>query len=498
MAKERPASGASLSRRTFIAHTSQAAVGSLVAAGAWVDPAEAADERSENSHQATGTRVGEVTDTQAILWTRLTENATRNNQGLVVGGRVNRNNPVRVTVPVEQLEGACPGAAGRVRLRYGKQQDLSDAQTSDWVDVSEATDYIHQFRLSGLSPDTAYHYETQTAGPGGSPLHGVSRGRFATAPQAGQPSDLRFCIMTCQGYPDRGHPDGHPIYPSMLALKPQFACLTGDLVYYDSNEPRAVTPRLARYHWERMFSLPRLAEFTRHVPTYWLKDDHDTLNDDSWPGAQMGEFTWPEGQRIFRQQAPLADGPSYRTFRWGRDLQIWFTDGRDFRSPNRMPDGPDKTIWGAEQKEWFQRTVAESTATWKVLVSPTPLVGPDRANKNDNHSNKGFQHEGDEIRAWLKSHVPDNFFVFCGDRHWQYHSVHPQSGLHEFSVGAASDEHAGGTPGEDKTYHRFHRVKGGFASVTLKPTPKGSALTIRLHDVAGAVVYEFQPPARLS
>ncbi|MDB6006750.1 MAG: hypothetical protein JWR15_3737, partial [Prosthecobacter sp.] len=27
------------------------------------------------------------------------------------------------------------------------------------------------------------------------------------------------------------------------------------------------------------------------------------------------------------------------------------TDGRDYRSPNKMPDGPDKTIWGAEQKE---------------------------------------------------------------------------------------------------------------------------------------------------
>ncbi len=91
--------------------------------------------------------------------------------------------------------------------------------------------------------------------------------------------------------------------------------------------------------------------------------------------------------------------------------------------------------------------------------------------------------------------MPDNFFVVCGDRHWQYHSVHPQTGLHEFSVGAASDEHAGGTPGEDKTYHRFHRVKGGFASITLTPTANGSAIAIRHHDVNGAVVYEYQPPA---
>ena len=46
-----------------------------------------------------------------------------------------------------------------------------------------------------------------------------------------------------------------------------------------------------------------------------------------------------------------------------------FTEGRDFRSPNKMADGPDKTIWGAEQKAWFKRTVKESDATWKVLDS---------------------------------------------------------------------------------------------------------------------------------
>jgi alkaline phosphatase D len=359
--------------------------------------------------------------------------------------------------------------------------------------VTEKADFIHHFRLTGLKPGSVYYYATETTGPGGKPVHGILRGRFRTAPAEGTPSDLRFCVMTCQGYPDRGHPDGHAIYPSMQALDPAFAVLTGDLVYYDSNEPQAVTPRLARYHWERMFSLPRLVEFNRNFGTYWLKDDHDTLNNDSWPGKKAGELTFAEGQKIFRQQAPFADGPSYRTFRWGRDLQIWFTDGRDFRSPNNKPDGPDKTIWGDEQKAWFKRTAKESTATWKVLVSPTPLVGPDRKNKNDNHSNDGFKHEGDEIRGWLKDTVPDNFFVVCGDRHWQYHSVHPKTGLNEFSVGAASDEHAGGTPGEDKAIHKFHRVKGGFLSVTLRPEGKKCAITFELRDVNGKVVYTWNP-----
>ncbi len=476
-----------LDRRTFAAESSLA-----VAALTGLSSLHAAEPLE--SHQATGVRVGEVTDTTAIIWTRLTVHSLRNNDGVLIPGRANgkkANELAKVTVPVEQLEGACLGAAGCIQLRYGTKEDLSDAAATGWVNVSEATDFIHQFALAKLKPGTRYYFESETAGLNGKPLHGTLRGTFVTAPAGDAAEEIRFCVMTCQGYPDRGHPEGHQIYPSMLALNPRFTCLTGDLVYYDNDEPRAVTPRLARYHWERMFSLPRLREFTRNVGTYWLKDDHDTLSDDSWTGKSMGEFTFAEGQQIFRQQAPLADGPSYRTVRWGRDLQLWFTDGRDFRTPNNKADGPEKTIWGAEQKAWFKKTVKESDAMWKVLVSPTPLVGPDRKGKNDNHANAGFQHEGDEIRGWLKENVPDNFFVICGDRHWQYHSIHSQSGLHEFSVGAASDEHAGGTPGFDPKIHQFHRVKGGFLAVNVSRGEGKAKILFELRDIDGKVVYEW-------
>ena len=77
--------------------------------------------------------------------------------------------------------------------------------------------------------------------------------------------------------------------------------------------------------------------------------------------------------------------------------------GRDYRSPNMMEPGPGKILWGAEQLEWFKRTLAESDATFKILISPMPMVGPDDAKqaerpsdnhdslKRDNHSNpQGF------------------------------------------------------------------------------------------------------------
>jgi len=471
----------SLNRRRFIQHTTAAAL-----AGPLLTKAAAA-----GPFQATGTRVGEVTDSTAIVWTRLTQAATRNNDGVSfekskkAKGEKKKEDKVP---PAHAIEGACPAASGKVRVRYGLQEDLSDAVETRWTDVSSDKDGIHQFKLSALKPGSTYHYVSETAASDGTPSTSFE-GKFHTAPDHAAPTTLRFCLMTCQGYQDRDHADGHLIYPSMTALDPRFIVMTGDLVYYDSNPPRAVSPALARLHWERMFSLPRLVEATRNTSTYWLKDDHDTVTNDCWPGMKAGELSFDEGVQIFREQAPLGER-DFRTIRWGRDLQVWFTDGRDYRSPNTMPDGPDKTIWGAEQKEWFKRTVKESTATWKILVSPTPLVGPDRVNKHDNHSNDNFSVEGDEIRAWLKANVPDNFFVVCGDRHWQYHSVHPVAGVQEFSVGPASNSHASGSPGEDQTYHKFHRVKGGFLCVELRPSGAESEIAFQLRDVNGAVGYE--------
>jgi alkaline phosphatase D len=89
------------------------------------------------------------------------------------------------------------------------------------------------------------------------------------------------------------------------------------------------------------------------------------------------------------------------------------------------------------------------------------------------------------MRAWLAKALGSRGAVLCGDRHWQYHSVDPKTGLQEFGCGPASDEHASGTPGEDKSLHRFHRVKGGF----LKLQVTAGRFTLTHCDVKGAPVY---------
>ncbi len=469
--------------------TSMRAFLALLLATVWLCTAYG---RAQDSRQATGVKVGEVTDTSAIVWMRLTAAAERKGDGVRVVGAADRQLPAGVGV--DDLEGACPGAAGQVRLRYGLRRDLSDAESTAWVPVVPETDFTHQFRLVGLTPGTTYHFAAETAGPRGGPAHAPLRGSFQTAPRAVDWADVTFTVITGQMYKDLDDPDGFHIYEAMGDLKPQFIVPTGDTVYYDNEAPRATTVSLARYHWHRMYSLPRHIAFHLQVPGYWEKDDHDTLSNDCWPTLEPGfmlPMTFPDGQRIFREQAPMG-GETYRTYRWGKGLQIWLVEGRDSRSPNNMPDGPDKTIWGPEQKEWLKRTILASDADWKVLLSPTPIVGPDRTNKRDNHANAAFAHEGNEFRRWVQQNAPDNLFLCCGDRHWQYHSVHPDTGVHEFCSGPASDQHAGGTPGRDDEYHRFHLVKGGFLSVSVGLQGGQSTITFRHHDVQGEVVYEYE------
>ncbi len=441
--------------------------------------------------QATGVKVGEVTHNSAIVWTRVTQETARRADGEVRRGRANHDRP-ELNLDVTGLEGSAPGAPGKVRLRYGTNEDLSDATETNWKTVKPERDYTFQFHLRDLRPATQYYFASHTADPTGGVEHEPVTGRFRTAPEPDDYAEVRFTVITGQAYKDADDPQGFLIYPSMLALDPHFIVPTGDTVYYDSDDPLVTSIDVARYHWCRMYSYPKLIQFHRFVPGYWEKDDHDSYANDNWPGLVrpfMGSFTFEQGLQVFAEHTPAPKKP-YRTFRWGKGLQIWLVEGRDFRSPNPDPDGPDKTIWGEEQKAWLTETLKASDADWRVLISPTPIVGPDREKKSDNHANAAFKTEGDWFRQWAAKELGDNFFVACGDRHWQYHSVDPVNGLNEFSSGPASDAHASGSPGEDPQYHKFHRQQGGFLSVRTWVEGAESKIAFRFHAVNGDVAYE--------
>ena len=68
-------------------------------------------------------------------------------------------------------------------------------------------------------------------------------------------------------------------------------------------------------------------------------------------------------------------------------------------------------------------------------------------------------------------------------------STAPATKVEEFGCKPASDSHATGKPGENKTMHQFHRVMGGFLAVQVRPAATGSKLVIERRDVHGARVY---------
>ncbi|MGD9722878.1 MAG: alkaline phosphatase [Pirellulales bacterium] len=453
-------------------------------------------------HQATGFKIGEVSDTTAIVWTRLTRRANRNpSDGPTVtieyaaqepgAGRRDRTVKAVVFPPgvsVSDLREAVPGADGDVRVQI-RPEGSAAWRSSPWLGVEPLADFTRQLTIDQLEPATTYELRVESRGVDGTPGQTLE-GKFRTAPRPAEARRVVFTTATCFGNDDQDSPDGFKIYASMAKLNPDFFVNLGDIIYYDE---LAKSAELARYHWQRMYSWPGTVAFHRNVASLFIKDDHDTWRNDCWPSMAsgfMGEFTFRQGQAIFREQVPL--GPAtYRSRRFGKLLEVWLVEGRDFRSPNDMPDGPDKTIWGAPQKKWFMDTLAGSDAVFRVLLCPTPLVGPDRPAKHDNHANAGFRHEGQELRNFLAAQP--NTFVICGDRHWQYASVDPQTKLREYACGAASDAHAGGWQQSDNRpdYHRFLRVKGGFLSVTVEPGADGLVLaTVRHHDVDGGVQHE--------
>ena len=393
------------------------------------------------------------------------------------------------------MVGACPGAPGEVRLIYFPEKRFkAKKEMTRWKKTTADKDFTAQWHLEGLSPGTRYVTVVEERKSDSQATTAILRGGFETAPARGVKQDLTFCMTTCHDFirTDNGL-QGHKIYPAMKKINPSFLVHAGDIEYYDKPDPWALTKELMRFKWGRIFALPDNRSFYKNHTTYFLKDDHDTLKNDCWPGQRYGSVTFEEGVRLFNEEQFPSRTPRYQSVQWGKDLQVWFLEGRDFRSPNIMVDGPEKTILGTKQKAWLFQTLDASTAKFKLVFSPTPIVGPDRSGKKDNHANTIFAHEGEQLRR--KFSAVDGVIVLCGDRHWQYASVDTETGLWEFGCGPGSEKHQlGWKKGDERPSHRFLRVAGGFLSGHLDSKGKTSVLTLHHRKVNGDVMSTFVFP----
>lgn len=437
-----------------------------------------------------GAKAGEITDTTAIVLIRLT------------------------STPEQTDDGTIPGTEGQVRVHYGHDKSLRDSQVTSWRAVVAEEDHSVQFKLTGLPSGQRLFYRAEMRVDENAPTSTSEVSSFITAPASDVRAPVMFHLTTCQDI------HGESTYRAMTDQRPDFCISAGDTVYYDGQGQARNVPQ-AWKAYQKMFGLPAMKDYYRHVGGYYMKDDHDYRFNDADPymkgkwvtgkkadlnarftetkGNQKLDVAWlthEEGIRVFKQVFPM-DESTYRSVRWGKGLQLWMLEHRDFRSPNNMPDGPDKSIWGKDQKSWLMKTLLSSDADYRVIVAPNPIVGPDRLMKGDNHANlNGFWHEAQEFLDWLKDNKLNNVIVMCGDRHWQYHSIDHRNGrnIHEFSCGPTSDDHTQAVPPlYEDVLRPYSASRGGFVSVRYQPDDR--SLKVQYFSMKGAPLYDhvFKP-----
>lgn len=465
---------------------------------------------------AQGLMSGEPTSTSIILQSRLTSSDTL-------------------------IHGDIPGSAGIGRFEISINTDFENVQKSEWLVADSISDFIIKYKFKNLEAATSYYYRLHY-GEGKENLIVSPFASFKTNPGIDNQAETSFVVVTgmnyyhfhygkykrADAYTGEDKHLGYPALKSILDLNPDFFIGTGDNVYFDhpnekgylnavkkGNDPHpggyegkeVINEVGMRRKYHEQFTQPRFIELFNSVPTYWEKDDHDYRMNDGDPFS-IFPISHELGIKNFKEQLPVVDpsndDPTYRTHRISKDLQLWFVEGRDYRDANSKEDGPDKTLWGKEQLEWLKSTLLESDATFKLLISPTPMVGPDDAYKKDNHVNpQGFRYEGEAFFDWVIENelLKKHFYILCGDRHWQYHAMHLK-GIEEFSCGALVDNNsrAGRIAGDPKStdpeanimqyYNQgtSEEASGGFLNVKVKPgnIPE---LHFRYFDEKGTLLY---------
>ncbi len=426
----------------------------------------ATQSRAADIYLGSGVKAGEITDRTAIVLVRLT------------------------TTPGQSAEGLIPGREGLARLHYAADESLKMPATTNWEAAKPDADWSIQFTLRDLKPATRYYYRVEYRTAASAESESSEVFSFLTAPAADQRAPVKFHVTTCQDL------NGAKTYVPMAAQKPDFCVSAGDTVYYDG-QGLARNVSQAWQSYQKMFGLPTMKDYYRHVGGYFMKDDHDFRFNDSdphmpgrWVNVRQNDplarytetkgnlkldvnwMTAEEGIRVFKQVFPMGE-KTHRTVRWGKGVQIWMLENRDYRSPNDMPDGPDKSIWGPEQKAWLKQSLLASDADFRIIVSPNSVVGPDRIMKGDNQANiNGFWYEGQRFLDWLKDNKLSNVVLMNGDRHWQYHSIDKRNGrlIHEFGCGPTCDEHIQPVPPDYEGVDRpYSASRGGFMTVTYNP-----------------------------
>lgn len=369
------------------------------------------------------------------------------------------------------------------------------------VTASPARDLTHRWSVAALRPDTRYRY-TVTAGVE------TAAGAFRTAPADDVPGPLTLLWSADLGA--RGHcrtPGGWAIFDAMARRRPDLFVFAGDTIYADhrcASPPavpgadfvaRTLDDFRAKHRYNR--ADPSVQAFLRAAPVVATWDDHDVRNN----FAGTDEDLMPAGRAAFLDYWPVTPAPGepgrlHRRLRWGRLVELFVLDTRQYRSPNWWPDSFDKTMLGDAQRRWLVESVAASDAVWKIVVSSVPLSIPKAGPFADSWARRsmlgwttGFAVERNQVLAALAARGVRDLVFLVGDVHFAALLAHERNGFvfHEFVAGPlAARRQRARQPGDDLATRVLY-ARGDVDSFgEIAVDERG--LTVRLLDGEGQVL----------
>lgn len=389
-----------------------------------------------------------------------------------------------------------------------------DERRATDVPVDAARDHTARVTMRALAPGTRYAYEVADG-------QDVVRGDFVTAPAPGATAPVHFVWSGDLG--GGGHcrdvEDGYPIFRALERLGADFFLFVGDTIYADhrcGRQPQAAgndffARSLAGYHAKHRYNRADLAVqgFFRRTSVYAIWDDHDVTNNFAGPAEPL----MPVGRQAFVDYWPIAGAPEererlYRSVRWGKHLEVFILDTRQYRSVNAEPDGTGKTMLGRAQRAWLLDGLAASDATWKVIVSSVPLGMFTGGSYADAWSNAnlfgfsrgertGFRRERDLILRALRALKVTNVVFVSGDVHHAElirHEPWPDFAVHEFVAGPLAARQGYPRP-LDRSLNSHSLGSLGWAYNFGDVVVGAAGMTVRIIDATGAERAHVDLPA---
>ncbi len=349
------------------------------------------------------------------------------------------------------------------------------------VRASASSDNNMQVVVKGLKPGKTYYFRFNMN------RSNSRRGSFKTAPRPTQSATIRFAWSgDADAQPARGSKkpfyNNFQVYDRMRRENNNFNINLGDTIYSDSEVGaeftngvyRGTAPALTRKQkwakYRQNLALANLQKLRTATGLYSHPDDHEWINDfgqqetlsaRNAKGQELnvpGRSIYKAGVQAFQDYAPVSWSKTngfYRSFRWGKNLEVFFLDERSFRSakagsptihtcdnpethsPDLAPtapqstralfgvvvpslkqpvsqacvdaiNSPNRTMLGTRQYNRFTSAIKRSTATWKVIINEVPIeelyeLPYDRWD--------GYAAERTKLLQFLQSNVKNTVFL---------------------------------------------------------------------------------------